>query len=191
MTKEQFVEWVQTLDPINSKYILAAPHIISEYEDYLRWKNRDASSISALRDMSASEAEEARKLIADDVLEELEKAIRNYGRLYLTPANVKVGDGATINLYSDRHAGTIVKVTKQTVTVRRDKATLVPSFKPEFIPGGFSAYCTNQDEQEWTYEPNENGELVTVHWSSKYNQYGRPGNLTLSKGRHEFYDYNF
>ncbi len=135
--------------------------------------------------------DETCKRIAEDVLRELEDDIRQYGEYHLTPANAKVGDGATVYLYSDSHAGTIVKVTKCTVTVRRDKAILNPNFKPEIIPGGFCGHCTNQNEQSYTYEPDENGVLTTVYWSKKYNQYGLPGNLQLGKGRHEFYDYNF
>lgn len=126
--------------------------------------------------------------------EHAEKDIRekaNMRKGMLTPVTAKVGDGATINLWSDRHACTIVKVTKNTVTVRRDKATRDPSFKPEWMPGGFSAICINIEDQKWTYEPDENGEVTTFHWSRKYNRYGQPGNLTLSAGRHEYYDYNF
>lgn len=125
--------------------------------------------------------------VAMDIIERAERA---NSRL-LTPVTAKVGDGATINLYTDRHACTIIKVTKTTITVRRDKATLNPNFRPEFIVGGFAAHCTNQDEQSYTYEPDEDGDLRTFHWSKKYNQYGTPGNPTLSKGRHEYYDYNF
>lgn len=109
----------------------------------------------------------------------------------LCPANVKVGDGVTINLWSDRHAATIIKVTAFTVTVQQDKATLDPNFKPEWIIGGFAGHCTNQDEQTYTYERDPNGHIETYRWSNKYGQYGQPGNCTLSKGRHEFYDYNF
>ena len=120
-----------------------------------------------------------------------EEITGGFERTALTPATVKVGDGVTINLWSDRHAATVIKVTAKTVTVRRDKATLNPDFKPEFIPGGFAAHCTNQSEQRYTYEPDEKGEIRTFHWSDKFQRYGQPGNLTLSKGRHEFYDYNF
>ena len=129
--------------------------------------------------------------IAENALKALEETIRKYNEYHLTPANAKVGDGATVYLYTDSHAGTIVKVTKCTVTVRRDKAIIDPNFKPEFILGGFCAHCTNQNEQRYTYEPNENGELTTVYWSKKYNRYGQPGDIHLGKGRHEFYDYNF
>lgn len=48
-----------------------------------------------------------------------------------------------------------------------------------------------KDEQTYTYEPDENGTEYTFRWSRKYQRYGQPGNLSLSKGRHEFYDYNF
>ena len=46
-------------------------------------------------------------------------------------------------------------------------------------------------DRSYTYEPDEKGEVRTFHWSDKFQRYGQPGNLTLSKGRHEFYDYNF
>lgn len=109
----------------------------------------------------------------------------------LTPATAKIGDGATIHLWSDAHACTIVKVTKSTVTVRRDKAIRDPDFKPEWVVGGFAAHCTNQEDQKWTYEKDPEGEKSTFRWSRKYNSYGRPGFPTLTRGRHEYYDYNF
>lgn len=109
----------------------------------------------------------------------------------LTPATAKVGDGATVRYWSDAHACTIIKVTKATVTVRRDKATLDPDFKPEWVAGGFAGRCVNQSEQTYTYEDDPNGEVMTFRWSNKYNSYGTPGNLRLTRGRHEFYDYNF
>ena len=77
----------------------------------------------------------------------------------LTPLTAKVGDGATVKLLTDCHACTIIKVTKTTVTVRYDKAILNPDFKPEWVVGGFSAHCTNSEEQTYTYEPDENGNV--------------------------------
>ena len=109
----------------------------------------------------------------------------------ICPANIKVGDGVTVHLYSDAHAATVIKVTACSVTVQYDKATLDPNFKPEWIAGGFAAHCTNQDEQTYTYERNPKGRIETYRWSNRYGSYGTPGNLRLTKGRHEFYDYNF
>lgn len=189
MTHEQLTELVKSIDPINAEYIMANHDIANEYESLSRWERKDPICLSAL---SKDDDPEARcKSIADMVRDRLEEKIREFDSRHLTPVNVKVGDGVTVNYWSDRHAGTVVKVTKSTVTIRRDKAIKDPNFKPDFIIGGFAAHCTNQDERTYTYEPDENGQLTTIHWSKKYNRYGTPGNLSVSKGRHEFYDYNF
>lgn len=109
----------------------------------------------------------------------------------LTPATVEVGDGVTVCLWSDRHACTVIKKTATSLTVRRDIATLDPSFKPEWIAGGFAGHCINQNEQTYSYEPDETGTVYRFRWSNKYGTYGQPGDLQLIKGRREFYDYNF
>ncbi len=106
----------------------------------------------------------------------------------LDRTNAKVGDGATIQLWSDSHACTIIKVTAETITLQQDKATLDPIFKPEFTPGG---HCTNQDKQTYTYERDPEGKVTTFHWSNKYKRYSKPGYETILEGRSEFYDYNF
>lgn len=103
---------------------------------------------------------------------------------------IEVEDGVTICLYSDRHAATVIRKTKTTITVRRDKAIRDPNFKPEFIPGGFCAHCTNQDEQTYTYERDPQGNVSTFYWSEKFGRWQRES-ITLMPGRHEFYDYNF
>ncbi len=170
-------EIVETIDKANAEYIMRNREILKEYEWVKKCEKKYAS------DMSENMAE----CIVDRLIEK----IKEFDSTRLTPANAKVGDGATINLWSDRHACTIIKVTKTTVTVRRDRAILNPDFKPEFVIGGFAGHCTNQSEQSYTYERDEQGEVTTIHWSEKYQMYGRPGFPTLSKGRHEFYDYNF
>ncbi len=104
--------------------------------------------------------------------------------------NVQIGDGATVCYWSDRHAGTVIRKTARTITIRQDKATLSPNWKPEFIPGGFAAHCVNQNEQEWLYEPDEDGRIYVAYWSEKKVGYYSEG-LRVISGRHEFYDYNF
>lgn len=120
-----------------------------------------------------------------DYCKDLIKRIERY--------NVNVGDGVTICLYSDKHACTVIKRTAKTITVQRDKAILNPNFKPQIEVGGFSGHCTNQDEQTYTYERDENGEITTYRWSDKYGRYcgGGDQSITIINGRHEFYDYNF
>ncbi len=189
MNTIELQELVKSIDPANMKYILADCNILDKFDDLNRWENKDPMCLAILP--ISEDQEKHSRQIAEMLKTELAEMIQLFDGVHLTPANAKAGDGATINLFSDRHAGTIVKVTKSTITIRQDKAILNPEFKPEFIPGGFSAHCTNQDCQTYFYEPNINGNETTIHWSSKYNRYGTPGNVTASKGRHEFYDYNF
>ena len=145
MTREEYSKLIKELAPENAIYIMRCATITSGFE---RAESYRASGKNEL---------------ADSLEKESIERVKKFNKL--TPATVKVGDGVTINLWSDRHA--------------------------EFIPGGFAAHCTNQSEQSYTYEPDEKGEVRTFHWSDKFQRYGQPGNLTLSKGRHEFYDYNF
>ena len=155
MTSTELRELINSIDPTNLEYIFADYYIQGRFSSYNAWLEQD---------------DERALQIAASVLKTLIDAIKNYDNIHLTPANVKVGQGATVNYWSDRHAGTIV---------------------PEWIPGGFSGYCTNAEQQSYTYEKNPDGELITLRWSKRYNQYGQPGDLTASKGRHEYYDYNF
>ena len=115
------------------------------------------------------------------------KVIDRYNEYFRDTA--EVGDGATLCLWSDREAYTIIKRTPKSLTLRRCKATLKPDFKPEFIPGGFCAHCVNQHEQDYDYTENENGHVIKVYWSEKFKRF-RQGTMNIIPGRHEFYDYN-
>jgi hypothetical protein len=44
----------------------------------------------------------------------------------------KIGDGVTLCGYSDRSAYTVIAVTAKTITIQRDKATLLPEKKMHF-----------------------------------------------------------
>ncbi len=105
--------------------------------------------------------------------------------------NAKVGDGVTVHLYSDAHAYTIIRRTDKSLTLQRDKATLKNGWKPEIIPGGFAGHCINQEDQEYTYEQDENGSIVTAHWSQKKHGFYVQGSEYVTPGRREYYDYNF
>ena len=110
-------------------------------------------------------------------------------RVTLCPKNAKIGEGATIHLWSDAHAYTIIKVTPSTITLQRDIALLNPKFTPNHIPGGFGV--TNQNDQTYTYEPDPTGKKITLHWSKRLGSYGGAAGFRVSMGRNEFYDYNF
>lgn len=104
--------------------------------------------------------------------------------------DVNVGDGVTLHFYSDAEAYTIIKKTKCTIVIQRDKATLSKDFHPEIIEGGFVGHCINQDEQTYTYEADPNGYTYTARWSEAKGGWFVNG-MRVTKGRHEFYDYNF
>jgi hypothetical protein len=88
----------------------------------------------------------------------------------------EVGMGATVLLWTDRHAGTITKVTPKSFTLVEDKATRIDG-------NGMS------DAQAYSYEPNPNGRtwifrLTSKGWRSK-------GTAVALGVRREYYDYSF
>lgn len=109
-----------------------------------------------------------------------------------------VGDGATMHLYSDAHAGTIIKAGKSSVVWQRDKAELLngaESGEPDalkFHVGGFAAHC--EGRQRYAYERNENGETITFSRRKNGRWIRKGATMTgedLTEGRYEHYDYNF
>lgn len=127
------------------------------------------------------------KALRDKVEELKEQYFRQLNR------EIEVGDGVTLHFYSDAEAHTVIARTAKTMKIQRDKAVRDPSFKPEWVPGGFSAICTNSEDQKWTYEPDPKGTITVCHWSEKHGRWqaGSAGSLRVSRGRHEHYDYNF
>jgi hypothetical protein len=91
-----------------------------------------------------------------------------------TPA---VGDGATMCYYTDRHAGTIVKVTRTQVHVQRDVATRADG-------NGMS------DAQRYTYDRDPDG-AVTVFRLTKRGYRSAGGTGLIIGARREFYDFTF
>ncbi len=70
-------------------------------------------------------------------------------------------------------------------------AELDPSFKPEFVPGGFCATCVNQDLQKWNCTSNENNTVYTARLHKDGYYYSKLGKHSLSTVPIKFYDYNF
>jgi hypothetical protein len=99
---------------------------------------------------------------------------------------INVGDGVTVCGWSDRHAYTVVARTAKTLTLQRDRATLIPDFKPEF--DGF--HCVNNIDQDYVYERDPNGGTERAYWSDTKDGFYVRGEPVIT-GRHEFYDYNF
>lgn len=125
----------------------------------------------------------------------------------------EVGDGVTLCGYSDRHAYTVIAVTKTQITLQRDKATLLNGFKsgePDaltFTPGGFSGHT--EGVQRYAYEADPEGEIIVARMKRKLRKSweqvgGEDGHYDhvyradfghksshIIAGRHEHYDYNF
>ncbi len=171
---QEFLENIVTgIDPVNAAYILQNHEIVNDFAQLERQMRRGKIKEAAWR------------------LRHVKRLVREFQERHLVPSGIKPGDGVTVDLWTDGYAATVIKVTKNTVTVRRDTAILDPNFKPEFIPGGFGGHCINQDKQAYSYRPNPDGTIYKFRWSNKFQSYGQPGSLSLRKGRHEFYDYNF
>lgn len=118
-------------------------------------------------------------------IDALERQVRKEER-----REIEVGDGCTVCLYSDREAYTVIRKTKTMIVLQRDKAIKDPNFKPEWVPGGFSAVCLNQEDQAYTYEADPDGRQIKAYWSENDGCYKHQGCRVIN-GRHEFYDYNF
>jgi len=129
----------------------------------------------------------------------------------------KVGDGATLCMYSDRQAYTVIKVTAQSVTLQRDKATLLNghnSGEPDaltFTPGGFVGHT--EGIQRYKYEADPKGEIIVARMKRKPRRVSLPcgewvenerglfterlapwfkhKSSTVVPGRSEHYDFNF
>lgn len=115
-----------------------------------------------------------------------------------------IGEGVTVSVWTDAEAYTIIKRTATTMTLRADKATRNPDFKPEFVSGGFAGHCVNQDDQSYTYEADPEGHKIKVSLRRWADDEGNERRLwkragvkvherggSVSPGRHKFHDYNF
>lgn len=89
----------------------------------------------------------------------------------------KVGDGATVICYSDRHAATVVEITKNKIVVQHDIATRMDT-------NGRS------EDQSYAYTRNPNGRLRTFRRTSR-GWRDSDGNGLYIGGRMEYYDFSF
>lgn len=94
----------------------------------------------------------------------------------------KVGDGATICMYSDRHACTVVGVFGKSVYVQRDHAEIVSG-------SGFDGSA----EYEYHFNPDAPVEVFTLRKNGQYVRMGEPyrNGTSLGIGRSEYRDPHF
>lgn len=92
-----------------------------------------------------------------------------------------VGMPATIQMYSDKHAATVIAVTDTTIVVQRDIATRVDE-------NGMS------ESQKYTFERDPHGMTITFKWGKRglYSGSANDPSSTLKLGeRREWYDFSF
>jgi hypothetical protein len=87
----------------------------------------------------------------------------------------KVGDGATILLYSDSYAVTIIARTAKSITVQEDNRHIASGTWPDF---------------QYTYSRNPDGKVTIFRWSAKKG-WQAPGYRLLIGDRRYYQDPTF
>jgi hypothetical protein len=95
--------------------------------------------------------------------------------------------------YSDVNPFEVVKViSDKTIEIREMDTERDESVKMEFAVGGFSAHCTNIQEQKWFIKSNETYSTIRIRlsksgvWKCKHGRKFILGDKPL-----KFYDWNF
>jgi hypothetical protein len=96
---------------------------------------------------------------------------------------------ANLHGYSDIVPFEVIKETKKTITIRQMQ--FEKAFKPEYVEGGFSAICTNNNKQEWIIAQNENNPLIKAYMRKDGFYWSKYGKHIISDVPVKFYDYNF
>ena len=70
--------------------------------------------------------------------------------------------------YTDVNPFEVVRViSDKTIEIRAMKAERDPSFKPEFVPGGFSAVCLNDCQQKWIITSDDTAKVIRIRLGKK------------------------
>lgn len=107
--------------------------------------------------------------------------------------SMEVGDHAHICHYSDVTPCTVIKKTATTLTVRHDKVEKSDKWNPQWEVGGFSAICTNNEDQDdwWIIEEDPDGYTETFRFRKSVNKYMNKSDERLYPNWRYHYDYNF
>jgi hypothetical protein len=95
--------------------------------------------------------------------------------------------------YSDVNPYEVIKViSDKTIEIREMSAKRDESVKLEFHVGGFSAHCSNQNQQKWFIDTDVSRPVIRIRLSKSgvwKDKHGRKFYLDDKPVR--FYDYNF
>jgi hypothetical protein len=94
--------------------------------------------------------------------------------------------------YSDVNPFEIIRrVSDKTFEVRRMRAERDPSWKPEFIPGGFCGHVPNQRDQKWLISSDPDRPVIRIRLGKNGWKDSHGNRYELSDKPVKFYDYNF
>lgn len=95
--------------------------------------------------------------------------------------------------YTDITPWEVVRViSDKTIEIRPMDSIRDPNWKPEFVSGGFTANCTNQETQKWIITSSDQWETTRIRfnkhgqWKDKHGQ-----RFVLADEPKRFYDFNF
>lgn len=94
--------------------------------------------------------------------------------------------------YSDIEPYEVVRViNEKTLEIRMMHAELDPEWKPEFVPGGFSAICVNHESQKWIISPAVDCQTIRIRRHKDGRWYSNGNRFALSDKPRKRHDYNF
>ena len=94
--------------------------------------------------------------------------------------------------YTDVHPFEVVRrVSDKTLDVRAMSAKRDPSWKPDFIPGGFCGTVVNQHDQRWIITSDDRARVVRIRLGKQGWKDANGGRYQLAEKPVKFYDYNF
>lgn len=93
--------------------------------------------------------------------------------------------------YSDIDPYEIVSRTAKTITIREMDAEMDPTWRPTYIPGGFSAICINQHDQRWIIKSNPDRPTIKAYLRKDGRYWSALGPHGLSEFPMKYYDFNF
>jgi hypothetical protein len=94
--------------------------------------------------------------------------------------------------WSDVDPYEVVRViSEKTIEIREMDAKRDDSVKLEFIPGGFSAHCSNQRDQKWFITSKPENRVIRIRLGKKGWKDAHGRRFALSDEPVKFYDYNF
>lgn len=97
---------------------------------------------------------------------------------------------ANLHLWTDVEPYEIIRyVSDVTLELRHMKSELLS--KPEFIPGGFSAHCTNNSSLKYKITPDPDAEIIRARLRKDGKFHSVKGEHHLSDRPMKYYDYNF